>query len=342
MRDAGRSSSSATATSARLRVSWSRLLEPCKAARPIWRSRPSPRVSAEDSVSPRLRALGDPRRCGLRDARADLGSAGVARQALDDVLPFARGFGMEIGMTIDAVRTGHRIGRGRARPRPPRQRAHARRLPPSRTPAGRFRARVRCPAVISPVGCAGQVRQVKWTHPPRVACDRGARPMILAIDQGTTGTTCLVFDERAEPIGRALPRVHPALPAARLGRARRARDLGGHAGRRRRGARRCRRATPAICEAARHHQPARDGLRVGPGLAASRCTTRSSGRTAARRRAASSCASRARAARARAHRADARPLLLGDEDRSGCSSTSTGLRERARHGARCSARSTRG
>src|ERR1700728_1088367 len=27
--------------------------------------------------------------------------------------------------------------------------------------------------------------------------------MILAIDQGTTGTPCFVFDERAEPIGRA-------------------------------------------------------------------------------------------------------------------------------------------
>ena len=27
--------------------------------------------------------------------------------------------------------------------------------------------------------------------------------MILSIDQGTTGTTCFVFDERAEPIGRA-------------------------------------------------------------------------------------------------------------------------------------------
>jgi glycerol kinase len=27
--------------------------------------------------------------------------------------------------------------------------------------------------------------------------------MILAIDQGTTGTTCIVFDERAEPLGRA-------------------------------------------------------------------------------------------------------------------------------------------
>ena len=27
--------------------------------------------------------------------------------------------------------------------------------------------------------------------------------MILAIDQGTTGTTCIVFDQEAEPIGRA-------------------------------------------------------------------------------------------------------------------------------------------
>ena len=27
--------------------------------------------------------------------------------------------------------------------------------------------------------------------------------MILAIDQGTTGTTCFVFDERGQPAGRA-------------------------------------------------------------------------------------------------------------------------------------------
>src|ERR1700722_12245005 len=27
--------------------------------------------------------------------------------------------------------------------------------------------------------------------------------MVLAIDQGTTGTTCIVFDEGAEPVGRA-------------------------------------------------------------------------------------------------------------------------------------------
>jgi hypothetical protein len=31
--------------------------------------------------------------------------AGVLR----DVLPFAAGFGMEVGMTIDAVRAGHRV-----------------------------------------------------------------------------------------------------------------------------------------------------------------------------------------------------------------------------------------
>jgi len=28
---------------------------------------------------------------------------------LRDVLPFARGYGMEVGMTIDAVRAGHRL-----------------------------------------------------------------------------------------------------------------------------------------------------------------------------------------------------------------------------------------
>ncbi len=27
--------------------------------------------------------------------------------------------------------------------------------------------------------------------------------MILAIDQGTTGSMCIVFDERAEPVGRS-------------------------------------------------------------------------------------------------------------------------------------------
>src|ERR1700727_2693275 len=36
--------------------------------------------------------------------------------------------------------------------------------------------------------------------------------MILAIDQGTTGTTCIVFDERAEPIGRAYRELRQHFP----------------------------------------------------------------------------------------------------------------------------------
>ena len=69
--------------------------------------------------------------------------------------------------------------------------------------------------------------------------------MILAIDQGTTGTTCLVFDERGAPDRARVPRVRAALPAARLGRARRRGDLGGHARGRQRGARRRAASRPA-------------------------------------------------------------------------------------------------
>jgi glycosyltransferase involved in cell wall biosynthesis len=49
------------------------------------------------------------RRCGL-EARAPIsGQRALSEGALADVLPFAHGFGMEIGMTIDAVRSGHRL-----------------------------------------------------------------------------------------------------------------------------------------------------------------------------------------------------------------------------------------
>ena len=41
--------------------------------------------------------------------------------------------------------------------------------------------------------------------------------MILAIDQGTTGTTCLVVDDELRVRGPRLPRVRPALPASRAG-----------------------------------------------------------------------------------------------------------------------------
>jgi glycosyltransferase involved in cell wall biosynthesis len=49
------------------------------------------------------------RRCGMRTRAPISGQRALRASVLDDVLPFARGFGMEIGMTIDAVRAGHRI-----------------------------------------------------------------------------------------------------------------------------------------------------------------------------------------------------------------------------------------
>ena len=39
--------------------------------------------------------------------------------------------------------------------------------------------------------------------------------MILAIDQGTTGTTCLVFDDEGQVRGRAYSEFEAALPAPR-------------------------------------------------------------------------------------------------------------------------------
>ena len=49
------------------------------------------------------------RRCGLETSAPISGQRALAERALEDVLPFAHGFGMEIGMTIDAVRAGHRL-----------------------------------------------------------------------------------------------------------------------------------------------------------------------------------------------------------------------------------------
>jgi glycosyltransferase involved in cell wall biosynthesis len=49
------------------------------------------------------------RRCGL-EARAPIsGQRAMTQEVLRAVLPFARGYGMEIGMTIDAVRAGYRV-----------------------------------------------------------------------------------------------------------------------------------------------------------------------------------------------------------------------------------------
>ena len=49
------------------------------------------------------------RRSGLQTTAPISGQRALSRRALEDVLPFAGGFGMEMGMTIDGVRAGHRL-----------------------------------------------------------------------------------------------------------------------------------------------------------------------------------------------------------------------------------------
>ncbi len=49
------------------------------------------------------------RRCGLQTRAPISGQRALSERALRDTLPFAHGFGMEVGMTIDAVRAGHRV-----------------------------------------------------------------------------------------------------------------------------------------------------------------------------------------------------------------------------------------
>jgi glycosyltransferase involved in cell wall biosynthesis len=50
------------------------------------------------------------RLCGI-EARAPIsGQRALRAETLRAVLPFAKGFGMEIGMTVDAVRAGYRVG----------------------------------------------------------------------------------------------------------------------------------------------------------------------------------------------------------------------------------------
>jgi glycosyltransferase involved in cell wall biosynthesis len=49
------------------------------------------------------------RRCGLETTAPISGQRALSASAMRDVLPFAPDFGMEVGMTIDAVRAGHRV-----------------------------------------------------------------------------------------------------------------------------------------------------------------------------------------------------------------------------------------
>ena len=49
------------------------------------------------------------RLCGFQAEAPISGQRAMRVRVLRDVLPFADGFGMELGMTVDAVRAGHRV-----------------------------------------------------------------------------------------------------------------------------------------------------------------------------------------------------------------------------------------
>ena len=139
------------------------------------------------------------------------------------------------------------------------------------------------------------------------------RAVLLAIDQGTTGTTCLVVDDEPRPVGRGYREIAQHFPAARAGSS---------TTRRRSGTSVLETAEEALAGCAgsraarphgdRDHEPARDDRRLGARVPAGRCTRRSSGRTGARPRAAPRCPP---TLVARAHRARLRSVLLRDEAR---------------------------
>jgi glycosyltransferase involved in cell wall biosynthesis len=49
------------------------------------------------------------RRCGLDTSAPISGQRAMRAEVLRTALPFARGYGMEVGMTIDAIRAGYRL-----------------------------------------------------------------------------------------------------------------------------------------------------------------------------------------------------------------------------------------
>ena len=210
------------------------------------------------------------------ELRAPISGQRAMRGAtLARLLPFAAGFGIEIGMTVDAVRAGLRLEEVEI---DLEHRATGRTHGAGFLHAGRqlrdFAARL----YLSRHGAR------------RRLSDRVTPPMILAIDQGTTGTTCLLFDDEGRIRGRAYREFAQHFPqpgwvehdAEEIWDVTRVVARGA---RRRRTPRRARSRRSASPTSARRSS-------CGTSARASRCTTRSSGRTGAPPRAATSCARR--------------------------------------------------
>ena len=192
------------------------------------------------------------------------GQRAMRAEVLRAVLPFAAGFGMEIGMTVDAVRAGYRVAEVEL---DLEHRATGRTLGGfvhRGAPAARLRPRV-----------VGR-REI------------ALRAVILAIDQGTTGTTCLVFDGEAGS-GAAPTASSASTSRARAGSSTTRPRSGTSPGGSPRTRSPTRGPTPGASTRSGSPTSARPSS-PGTPTPASRSTTRSSGRTGAPRRAATSCA----------------------------------------------------
>ena len=198
---------------------------------PSWATRP-PSCSATGTLAPRLESC-------------DAGRGGRARaSATSPSAPFSRrvggGFGVALGFARWAIERRSRLSRrgadlrpaGDARRGPPRRAALRSRLRHGDGDDDRRRAgRVHRPASTSSTSSTAprDAASRGFAHRARssltsLACggaEGSLGAVILAIDQGTTGTTCLVFDREGQIAGRAYSEFEQHFPQPGLGRARR-------------------------------------------------------------------------------------------------------------------------
>ena len=101
----------------------------------------SRRVGGGFGIALRYAANAIERLCGYRATAPISGQRALSPAAMRAAYPFAAGYGMEIGMTVDVVRAGLEVREIELDLSAPRDRPHARRLRPPRPPAARLPAR---------------------------------------------------------------------------------------------------------------------------------------------------------------------------------------------------------
>ena len=221
------------------------------------------------------------------------------------------------------------VARGADRGPPRRHRRRDRHLRAGRAADARTASRgpTSCPTCARPRG-----RSRATSAPSRGRKGGVSERYIAVVDQGTASSRCLVFDERSAHRLRQPDRAPPHLPAARATSS---------TTRRRSGATSSTSSRDALAAAELgvrdlvglgHHQPARDDRAVGPRDRRARAQRdHLAGHAHGPPRATSSAGTRAATASASAAGCRSPPTSPGRRS-AGCSTTSTGLRERAEAG----------